>query len=339
MARRKPKPESLRDKLLRLLRHADLSSVRNLAIWLRAQLLKSGLQEEWEALRNRYVSGDPVQDVRGPAVQDYFIVLIEQHRFLAEDCNRMRRRLSEEFYEKNEGTGYLSVDYITAKGEQERTKVWVEINKRRVEFLQRKRLERLARQAEAHQQSLERQRNRSPRKTLPCNWGAPMPIFSERDPVGYCQATGQYRRKILDFLKQAGAKPVSAIGKSGRGRPHHIYGVKTNLLVLDRWLGRWLPSAPNSVADAIIDTLMWQFSQEVAAATRRKILKILYHQWQSVRPKLTDPALIKEAQALEDHQVFTDDALWLQLRATAWHARLRSEKGSDPNSAGSKAPA
>lgn len=77
-----------------------------------------------------------------------------------------------------------------------------------------------------------------------------MPIHNhmmqnESAPWGYCQATGQYRKKLSDFLQEKRQKPEDKGERKGAGKPLALYGFKTNLLVLDKWLGDWLLNSPD----------------------------------------------------------------------------------------------
>jgi hypothetical protein len=82
------------------------------------------------------------------------------------------------------------------------------------------------------------------------NWFAPMPIYNhtahnDAAPWGLCQATGQRRRRMEDFLREQKQAPVGKGARIGAGRPPDLYGFKTNLLVLDKWLGDWLINSPH----------------------------------------------------------------------------------------------
>jgi hypothetical protein len=78
-----------------------------------------------------------------------------------------------------------------------------------------------------------------------------MPIYNhtahnESAPWGYCHATGQDRWKVKDFLREKRQTPVDKGGRKSAGRPLALYGFKTNLLVLDKWLGDWLLNSPTN---------------------------------------------------------------------------------------------
>jgi len=92
-----------------------------------------------------------------------------------------------------------------------------------------------------------RSRDGSPLQYGSIGWLAPMPVWSEKDPYGYCQATGKNRTAIRRFLDSIDAKVVGKEKKVGRGRPLQFYPVTTNLRVLDHWLKKWVGQTPDKV--------------------------------------------------------------------------------------------
>ncbi len=93
-------------------------------------------------------------------------------------------------------------------------------------------------------------RNRAPGFTVKVNWFVSMPVYNhiahnKSAPWGYCQATGQDRWKVKDFLRAKKQTPVKKTKHKGAGKPLDLYGFETNLLVLDKWLGDWLLNSRN----------------------------------------------------------------------------------------------
>ena len=70
-------------------------------------------------------------------------------------------------------------------------------------------------------------------------WLSPMPVFSEKEPFGFCQATRKSRDAIREFLKTIKIKKIEQ-ARRGRGRPPILYSVDTNLRVMEQWLGNWV---------------------------------------------------------------------------------------------------
>ena len=82
------------------------------------------------------------------------------------------------------------------------------------------------------------------------NWFAPMPIYNhiahnDQAPWGYCQATGQDRKKVSAFVNGENQKAIDYLRHKGAGRRLPLYGFETNLQVLDKWLGGWLLTSPD----------------------------------------------------------------------------------------------
>jgi hypothetical protein len=77
-------------------------------------------------------------------------------------------------------------------------------------------------------------------------WLSPMPVFSEKEPFGFCQATGESRDVIRAFLKTIKVKKTGQ-RQRGRGRPQILYSVDTNLRVMDQWIGKWVHQTPRNV--------------------------------------------------------------------------------------------
>jgi hypothetical protein len=92
--------------------------------------------------------------------------------------------------------------------------------------------------------SAELVRNRPLGVGMGVGWFAPMPIYNfspdVNSPWGYCQATGQDRWTVREFLKSKKQQPIATPARKSAGRPLSLYGFDTNLLVLDKWLADWL---------------------------------------------------------------------------------------------------
>jgi hypothetical protein len=91
-------------------------------------------------------------------------------------------------------------------------------------------------------------REQAPRFAFQVNWFSPLPIYnhtahSNFPEWGYCQATGQERKKVSAFLRAKKQEPVEYFKWKGAGRPLPLYSFETNLLVLDKLLSDWLPNA------------------------------------------------------------------------------------------------
>ena len=106
MPRRTPKPESTRDLLLHLLRDADVSTPDALAKWLkRLGDEREDLFKEWEAYKGERTPFDPIKCVKAPKMQDYFIVLMDQHGWYRKESQRLRKQINDRWQEDTEAGG------------------------------------------------------------------------------------------------------------------------------------------------------------------------------------------------------------------------------------------
>jgi hypothetical protein len=202
-------------------------------------------------------------------------------------------------------------------------------------------------------------RQRAPGFTIPVNWFAPMPVYNHvahnnSAPWGYCQATGQDRWKVKDFLRAKKQTPVDKNRRKGAGKPLDLYGFETNLLVLDKWLGDWLlnsrnddwkyhdtdapgktfwVSKPERVCETIYRTASLSAHEKHADAQVEQFRAVLQKHWQKWWTKLKD----KEVRAgLERSGIVSALApgadAWRifharrQARWTEITAKVRSEK-------------
>lgn len=138
---------------------------------------------------------------------------------------------------------------FTYGDEAKMQKAVAEVERKRAEWRAECERQAIAAKRERLKRSAEELRNRAPGYTVPVNWFASMPVYRHMASNisvqwGYCQATGQDRWKVKDFLRKKNQKPIDQFRRKGAGKPLDLYGFKTNLLVLDKWLGDWLLGSP-----------------------------------------------------------------------------------------------
>jgi hypothetical protein len=132
-----------------------------------------------------------------------------------------------------------------------------------------------------------------------------MPVFSHREPFGYCQATGKSRDAIRAFLKTIKIKKAGQPPRR-RGRPLILYSVDTNLRVMDQWIGKWVPQAPRDVVGfaaltyyATIGMYLRKGIEIPATAHQfKRFRRITIKHVKRVRAKIADPYIRKMADGI-----------------------------------------
>jgi len=127
-------------------------------------------------------------------------------------------------------------------------------------------------------------------------WLSPMPVFSEKEPFGFCQATGESRDVIRAFLKTIKVKKTGQ-PQRGRGRPQILYSVDTNLRVMDQWIGKWVHQTPRNVcieaAMTYLATIGIYARKEIevpaTASQFKRFRRIVVKYLKRVRSKIEDP--------------------------------------------------
>lgn len=324
MPRRQPTPESARDRLLRLLRNADSRSPAVLSKWLLD--LSETDQNEWESFRSEFIQCDPIQCVSGPKMRDYFIVLMHQHGWFKNECQRLQQQIAHAWNETTEGAGYLPVLRAMSKDEHESASLDARIARLQAEYRRRKQSEEAQEELANSKRKMKLLRSRKPEQPLPVNWCQPMPVTSVKEPLGYCQATAQHERKVLDFLgeKKLLTKRTTPLPHPGRGAPLKLRSVTTNLRVLDVWLGEWLPQEPKPIANAILNTLFWQATEKADDGEVNRFRKLLLKHWRRIKDKLTDAEILAESPSCE--KAMTDAAAWATFVERAKNMQRHSEK-------------
>ena len=158
-------------------------------------------------------------------------------------------------------------------------------------------------------------RERAPGYRVNVNWFAPMPIynhtvFNGETLWGYCQATGQDRKKVGAYLTAKNQRPIEHQNRRGAGRKIPLYGFETNLLVLEKWLGDWLLTSPDRswlyqdstkpgktlclpkperVCEAIYDTVSHTAGEEHTDAQAEQFRAILWKHMRRWKGRVKDP--------------------------------------------------
>ena len=189
-------------------------------------------------------------------------------------------------------------------------------------------------------------RERAPGFSIEVDWFAPLPIYnhtahSDHAEWGYCQATGQDRKKVSAFLKAKKQYPIEFPKRKGAGRPLPLYGFETNLLVLGKWLGDWLPNArggefqyhdssvpgktfivpgPERVCEAIDRTVRHAAHEQHTDDQAKQFLAVLRKQLSRWKGRVKDPEMCRWIPGLEK-RLAPDGRAWLdfvQERRSQW---------------------
>ena len=136
-------------------------------------------------------------------------------------------------------------------------------------------------------------------------WLSPMPIYSEKEPFGFCQATGESRDVIRAFLKTVRVKKTGQ-SRGERGRPQILYSVDTNLRVMDQWIGKWVHQTPRNVcieaAVTYLATIGIYTPQEIeipaTARQFKRFRRIVIKHLKRVRAEIEDPYIQQMADVI-----------------------------------------
>jgi hypothetical protein len=175
----------------------------------------------------------------------------KQHRELGAKVDSFKKALRDEILQGVDLTLYAQAWATTDGDQSEKLKqLRTTVERKRAEWRAKCEIEAKEKQKERRQSDAKILRERAPGFHVPANWFSPMAIYhyDAGDGLtswGYCQATGQDRKKVASFLKKKNQKPVERSARKGAGRRLPLYGFDTNLLVLDKWLGDWLLNSPD----------------------------------------------------------------------------------------------
>lgn len=276
---------------------------------------KSPLRE----LAARFENSEPWLHITAPNLrrQAIIVCLQNQLRGVALRDTQMQHDAMRKTLAESEITilqGAESQDYETAwqlwrLGDDRRLrKITEKIERKRTEWRAMCKREEMAERKARRKLHIRRTRDRASSIAMPADWFAPMPVHNQRShfalsPAGYCQATGQDRKKVSRFLKAMKQKPFGKLENDGAGRPLPLYTFGTNLLVLDKWLGDWLLTSPHRMAEAeskpervcgaVVQTLSNAAICEHSDEQAEQLRAVLQKHWRKWNEKVKDQARLK----------------------------------------------
>lgn len=214
---------------------------------------------------DRYASDEPWRRIQNPDVRTYAILLWLQNELLrpahktqteqaSQQCATiasLKKALEDEVLQGATLSEYAQcwAAWASRKGES-LTQLRAIVESKRAEWRAACEVEAKQKYKQLMRKNAEIMRERAPGFSTQVNWFALLPIYNhtahnDQATWGYCQATGQDRKKVRAFLKAKNQKAIAIPNRKGPGRRLPHYGFETSLLVLNEWLGNWLLSSPD----------------------------------------------------------------------------------------------